>query len=607
MNRGTIINSWQDLQTMTSSYLNQNVNFDNEPFHSTKQNQQQTKPTTVYYETDHSSISCRPLSPSLSSLNNNHERAKSADHHSQMSFNETMPMAPSSSSTYTGTLNNLAKTTSRLSRTNNARSNSSTIGTRSSTIHIDELHETQQECEKHELNILNKRFENYLNKIKHLVNINTNLRRQVDDAYRKYMGQCEEQEIEIKTNNQKKIIKKYQHPYEIPLNNLRKQINNEVRAQTLVQIRLQRADYDIKFYQNNIKLLTLHEQKQSEQFRTIRQQLEINLKELEQLKRQYENREQDLQMYKNQYKEYINKLIKYSNDYDKITYERIENENKLYTLKEQLSFEQEYYHRRQQEFEYLEKFHYDLNKEFNKNEFHYIVQQIRKDYQELNDARLAELELLYKTKLNTIRNEITKHNEQKQELSKSDEIRIALDSTKQEYRTLIEQNQLLKNKLEQLEKDLHNIIEQNRQRYEISDREYQKLQIELPELDCIIVHLRENAISLWSEINTYRYLLLNLLSSSTNDKSQQRLQKSSRSSSSPPPPPSLSINKIIPMEKSTISTNNISEAKNSISSMINKITKTTVDTKTKSYPQQYRDETTGFIVHIEDGIIWVRI
>ncbi|CAF4390200.1 unnamed protein product, partial [Rotaria sp. Silwood2] len=226
-----------------------------------------------------------------------------------------------------------------------------------------------------------------------------------------------------------------------------------------------------------------------------------------------------------------------------------------------------------------------------------------KDYQELNDIRLAELEKLYKTKLDTIRNEITKRDEQ-QELPKRDEIRIALDSTKQEYRTLMEQNQLLKDKLEQLENDLRNIIEQNHQNYEISDREYKKLQIEISELDCIIVHLRENAVSLWSEINTYRYLLLNLLTP-THDKSHQQFQKLSRSSSSPPP--ELNSNKIKPTEKYTTSTiieNHIQETKNSISTIQPTIKKVT---KTKSYPQQYRDETTGFIVHIEDGIIWVRI
>lgn len=82
-------------------------------------------------------------------------------------------------------------------------------------------------------------------------------------------------------------------------------------------------------------------------------------------------------MYKNEYNEYMNKLMEFSKEYDNISYERMENENNLCTLKEQLSFEQEYYQRRQQEFEYLEKFQYDFNKEFNKNEFHNIVKQIR--------------------------------------------------------------------------------------------------------------------------------------------------------------------------------------------------------------------------------------
>jgi hypothetical protein len=73
----------------------------------------------------------------------------------------------------------------------------------------------------------------------------------------------------------------------------------------------------------------------------------------------------------------MNKLIECSNEYDNITYERMENENNLHTLKEQICFEQEYHQQRQQEFEYLEKFHYDFNKEFNKNEFHNIVKKIR--------------------------------------------------------------------------------------------------------------------------------------------------------------------------------------------------------------------------------------
>jgi hypothetical protein len=258
MHRGTIINSREDLQTTTtSSYSYQSIGFDN-----------QAKATS-YYETDHVSAPRRPPSPSSISTNNNNERAKSADQ------SRTVPMPLS---TYT-------KPTSRLSRASNR-----IAGTRSSTAYIDELRATEDEGEKRELNLLNSRFGNYLDKIKHLANINANLRQQVDDAYRKYMGHTD-----IGIN---KLSKQYQHPSEIQLNNLRKQINDEVRSQTLIQIRLQRADYDIKFYQNNLKLLASNDQKQSEQIRIMRQKLEANLHELEQLKRQYEKREQDLQVNK---------------------------------------------------------------------------------------------------------------------------------------------------------------------------------------------------------------------------------------------------------------------------------------------------------------------
>ncbi len=75
-----------------------------------------------------------------------------------------------------------------------------------------------------------------------------------------------------------------------------------------------------------------------------------------------------------------------------------------------------------------------------------VVLLFSKDYQEFNEISLAELETLYKTKLDTVRNEFTKREEQ-QEFSKAREVHAAIDSTKTEHRTLIEQNQLLTDKL----------------------------------------------------------------------------------------------------------------------------------------------------------------
>lgn len=283
MRQGTRINSWQDLQTVTNSCLNLSTGFHNQ---STRQKQQPLK-ATMYYETNHSSAASRPLSPPPTFINSSHERAKSVDY-SRLLFNETTPMAPSASSMNINTLkNDTTKTTSRISRSTSVRNN--TNGFHSSTIFINEVHTTQKECEKRELNLLNNRFGNYLDRIKNLANTNANLHRQVDDTYRKYMGHSEEQQ----TDNEKRT---YQNPLEIQLKNLRKQINNEVRAQTLVQIRLQRAEYDLNFYQNNIKLLSTHEHKQSEQIKNMKKQIEINVNELEQLKQQYDNREQDLRV-----------------------------------------------------------------------------------------------------------------------------------------------------------------------------------------------------------------------------------------------------------------------------------------------------------------------
>ena len=101
-----------------------------------------------------------------------------------------------------------------------------------------------------------------------------------------------------------------------------------------------------------------------------------------------------------------------------------------------------------------------------------------------------------------------------------------------------------------MENDLRDLIEKNRENYERINVEYRQLERNVPQLDCLLVNARESAVSLGSEIITYRYLLTHLLST---------------------PAP-------------------VQEKK----------------PKTKN-EREYRDDRTGLIVHIEDGLIWVRI
>jgi hypothetical protein len=71
------------------------------------------------------------------------------------------------------------------------------------------------------------------------------------------------------------------------------------------------------------------------------------------------------------------KLIEYMNEYNNITAERIQIENDLFTLQEQLSFEREYNNQCKKEFEDLQKIEYDINNQFDETELEKIIQQIR--------------------------------------------------------------------------------------------------------------------------------------------------------------------------------------------------------------------------------------
>ncbi|CAF3732443.1 unnamed protein product [Rotaria sordida] len=205
------------------------------------------------------------------------------------------------------------------------------------------------------------------------------------------------------------------------------------------------------------------------------------------------------------------KLIEYTNEYNKIAYERMQNENSLYTLNEQLLFEHEYSKKCQEEFEQLEKIQYDLNNEFNKTEFKKIIEKIRQDYESYNEIQVSELELFYKTKIDLMQNNFQENES---------------ENHSEEIKHLEEQNQSLEKKLKQLKNELHHISEQNQQQYELSYNEYHQLQIQVSDIESLILDLRNNTIQLSSEINTYRCLLTNLVSSfqQTNKPSSHRQQ-----------------------------------------------------------------------------------
>ena len=64
----------------------------------------------------------------------------------------------------------------------------------------------------------------------------------------------------------------------------------------------------------------------------------------------------------------------------------------------------------------------------------------------------------------------------------------------------------------QLEKELRDLIEQNHEQDEQYEWEYEQLQANLPDFESDILQLRDANVHLWSEIRTYQCLLINLSS-----------------------------------------------------------------------------------------------
>ena len=147
------------------------------------------------------------------------------------------------------------------------------------TINIDEPHWIEDNDKTRILTILNNHFANYLDKIRELGNKNIYLRQQIVSVNEKYTGYMDE-----KSNGSNNY-----NSLEIELNNLRRQFSQELRQLISEEFHFQRADYDRKYYKNQIRLFS-----ESDSSQIIIQQLDANLYELNLLKQQYEKEEQEL-------------------------------------------------------------------------------------------------------------------------------------------------------------------------------------------------------------------------------------------------------------------------------------------------------------------------
>lgn len=190
------------------------------------------------------------------------------------------PSVKAESNEHTAELRAAAKVEPRPQSVNAARITSTTIASsfsfthRLSTIGSVQGRRMTAAEEQHGLQDLNDRFAFHLESIKHLADNNVGLRAQIDGVYQRYMEDDPS-------------------PHSPPSKwmTVRRQLNAELRQLATLQIRLQRADHDRKYYADKLRLFSSAEQAQ-----LLQQKLNADVYELQFVKEQYEKQRISLQV-----------------------------------------------------------------------------------------------------------------------------------------------------------------------------------------------------------------------------------------------------------------------------------------------------------------------
>ena len=292
-----------------------------------------------------------------------------------------------------------------------------------------------------ELSALNQRFSVYLQKIRSLAQINAELHREVEKAFRNFVGQNQSDKYLLLTQ-------------------LREKITDEVRAQTSIHIRCQRAEYEREFFVNALKTLPAE---QKNELKQMDDQLKVRRDELERLAAAMPaegNRRSDEQRTLSRDLEEITRLDQtvrsgdLRTDGQRTSTLHVERENLLRTgvssatargigatRSDSTGFNSTIPterirtdHRADQ----VEHFSFFFHRPIDSTCFFVF----REDYREFNAIRQSELETLYRTKLDQLRQGF-----EEKKVAKPRDFLGALDSSKKEQRGLIEENLTLQSKL----------------------------------------------------------------------------------------------------------------------------------------------------------------
>ena len=353
------------------------------------------------------------------------------------------------------------------------------------------------EVEKSDLNRLNDRLGCYVDRVKALEAENFKLLKEIQD-------------IQGKWGEGSKIVK---NQFEGDLFNLRTRIDDTSNLKAIAHVKLKRAQYEINDMQYRFE--DLNRLRTSDQTKLDHLSYELHQTGLskESLKKTIDDQTEDIEKYRMQRDNCWMQMNELLDRLDDELLKRVSIEYNNQTLREHIEFIKNVHERQVHEMNQLSNaLPFNDQMQFYKDELKRVVSNIRKDYEQLNQDQLHELQEWMKVKTEEISKKYaaqeTAHDlEIEIQAENNEKLRAAYSASNNEIDELKRHNELLQKRLHNLEEHVENEKLKINETLRFKCDEYNGLSNNVAQLMEDYNHLDKTKSSLEYEIQVYKRLL----------------------------------------------------------------------------------------------------
>lgn len=356
----------------------------------------------------------------------------------------------------------------------------------------------EYEAEKRDLQKLNNSFTLYLARVKQMEMANKSL----EDALKELRDRWGFGTAEIREQKDKE------------LEDLRTAINSVEAAKDLPQIRARSAEYSADIIKGKINFLNELANCGRQRFKKLENQKVLSAEELEEWIKRNSGLEDELAKLRNVLQESLKQLEGNKNELDFATMERMDLENKVQTLRDQMAFLQAVQEAELLELQDMIRIDFDTGT-FYKRELTKAIDDIRRDFNTLSDAQRDHIGQYYESRIEEVRNQVIAEEKELEEAKSSGQVEIMnIGSLKESIHNMNKEKINMENEhnglltaLKDLEQKLYEMQSIKQQKHFQQDGTLARLSEELQSLQDKLRNASDGNVSLKFEINTYRRLL----------------------------------------------------------------------------------------------------